>query len=255
MIETFWKPCGMTSNDFADHMKAQLQTKKLCYAGRLDPLAQGVMLILTDEDVKEMNQHLTHNKVYKFQMVLGVSTQSHDIAGAITGVQGVHASEMHTQHIINELERFVPMYDHQQDPAVSSFVVRQGHIKKPLWWYDKHNIVIDTIPSKPVKIFTHTIENVAYVTAEELCHIAFQRLQTIQNEKTKADLHINDIMQQYANVATSELRHTNLCIVTMTLDVSTGFYIRKFCEDFGKHIGVPSSTFDITRLSIYSRQF
>ena len=31
------------------------------------------------------------------------------------------------------------------------------------------------------------------------------------------------------------------------MKVSSGFYIRKFCEDFGEYIGVPALAFDITR--------
>ena len=248
MIETFWKPCGITSNDFADYMKVQLQTNKLCYAGRLDPLAQGVMLILTNEHTKNMNHHLTHNKVYRFQMVLGVSTKSQDIAGAVTGLQSVQASQ---QQICDELAKFVETYTTQQYPLVSSYVVRQGANKKPLWWYDKHGIHVDDIPSKEVKIHNYNVEQVEHYTSDMLCHLALNRLNMIRNEKTRDDLQVDKLMQQYEYIASTELKNHVLSVVTMTLDVSTGFYVRKFCEDFGAHLGVPCCTFDITRLRIY----
>ena len=38
----------------------------------------------------------------------------------------------------------------------------------------------------------------------------------------------------------------------MELTVSSGFYIRQFCNDFGKYVNTGAIAFDITRLNIFN---
>ena len=49
------KPPGLTSKDFVDSIKEKENLKKVCYCGRLDPMARGQMIILGDEQCKLMN--------------------------------------------------------------------------------------------------------------------------------------------------------------------------------------------------------
>ena len=54
---------------------------KLSYAGRLDPMAHGLMIVLKDEECA--NQHKWHNmnKTYEFKLLIGLSTDTYDILG------------------------------------------------------------------------------------------------------------------------------------------------------------------------------
>jgi tRNA pseudouridine55 synthase len=100
---TLWKPFGITSNYFIDELKSKNNYNKICYAGRLDPLAQGQMLILTDDDVKTMEINLKHNKTYQFDLILGISTSSFDIAGDIIDEQ--HITNIDSSYITNALRQ------------------------------------------------------------------------------------------------------------------------------------------------------
>ena len=259
-----WKPCGMTSNDFATHAKIQLQCKRLCFAGRLDPLAQGVMMLLTDDDVSEMNVHLLHNKVYEFKLIIGISTESLDLAGKITNI--CPPSAEHTAEYFKEtFHRFIETYDTQRYPLVSSFVVKLGAVRKPLWWFAKHNIPVE-VPIKQVRIHEYDIGVIESVPIDKFIECSLSRLDTVVNEKTRYDLQTDVLKNQYVSVL-DNIRYNlhpnnpnypnnpNLVCISIKLDVTTGFYVRQFCEDFGKHIGYPCIAFDITRTAIYPNQF
>jgi len=53
----------------------------LTYAGRLDPLASGTLLILIGEECKKKDQYLALDKAYSFSVLLGVSSDSGDVLG------------------------------------------------------------------------------------------------------------------------------------------------------------------------------
>lgn len=253
MLMKYWKTYGITSNSFADEMKGILAEDRLCYAGRLDPMAQGYMLFLTGDDVSDMNFHLQHQKTYEFNMVLGISTESLDMVSLITEMILSQENKDDKAFIERCAHAFVDGYTTQTYPMVSSYVMRQGDIRKPLWWYAKKNIPI-TPPTKNVTIFEHTIGEGTYVTPKELAFEALLRCDMVLNEKTKRDLNISAVREQYVemlseNVATNKDKYL-LCIPTK-LRVSSGFYVRQFCADFGKYIGIPCIASDITRTDIH----
>lgn len=242
LVET-WKPFGVTSCDFTMQKKAELGCSRICHAGRLDPFAQGVMLLLTEEDVKSMAAHLTHEKVYTFDLVLGLSTISHDFASSIVSV--VDTSHVEVKELQQQILNFVDKYVHQEYPMISSFLVN----KKPMWWYSQNNMPLPLAspPSKSVQIYDVKVHRCMSLSWKDFCNMCHERINMVCNPKTKSDLRIRDWVDQYhANVHAD----VQLTKVHMSLHVSSGFYIRKFCEDFGRYLGIPCIALDITREQI-----
>ena len=52
------------------------QESKITYAGRLDPMAEGLLILLTDDDVHKKEEFIGLDKIYEVDFVLGVSTDS-----------------------------------------------------------------------------------------------------------------------------------------------------------------------------------
>lgn len=242
MLVEAWKPFGMTSCDFTMQQKVKLGCSRICHAGRLDPMAQGVMLLLTDDDVSDMSEHLKHKKVYTFNMVIGISTVSNDFASSIISLRDT--SHIDNQELETKIVSFIDTYDHQEYPLISSYVIN----KKPMWWYTQNNIPIPlpAIPSKPVVIFETKVHTISKHTWNDFCKICHDRVAMIKNPKTNEDVKVKEWIDQYEKDA----HELNLTYVRMTLEVSSGFYIRKFCDDFGRHIGMPCIALDITREKI-----
>ncbi len=81
-----FKPVGLTPLQTLNLLNLkypELVDKKLSYAGRLDPLASGVMLVLVGEETKNKDQYLGLEKVYEFVILFGFSTDTGDVMGLI----------------------------------------------------------------------------------------------------------------------------------------------------------------------------
>lgn len=73
------KPKGMTSFEVVRRVRHDLHLKKVGHAGTLDPLAEGLLIILTDSKTKLMNDFLRLDKEYLATFKLGVTSKSHDL--------------------------------------------------------------------------------------------------------------------------------------------------------------------------------
>ena len=81
MIKT--KPAGLTINEFASNIKTETNCRKICFAGRLDPMARGQVLLLIDEECKKLPDMITKDKTYQFEIIPGFQTDSDDPLGII----------------------------------------------------------------------------------------------------------------------------------------------------------------------------
>ncbi len=58
---------------------------KFTYAGRLDPMAEGLMIYLRGNAIKSKHEFLGLSKEYEVEILLGVSTDTGDILGLVSG--------------------------------------------------------------------------------------------------------------------------------------------------------------------------
>lgn len=77
------KPAGMTSQNVISRIKHTLHLSKVGHAGTLDPLATGLLVVLTNDATKLSDYIMGHDKVYEVRMVLGASTDTEDVSGRI----------------------------------------------------------------------------------------------------------------------------------------------------------------------------
>ena len=55
----------------------------MTYAGRLDPMAEGLLIILIGEECKNKEKYLGLDKTYEFKILVGFSTDTYDLLGMI----------------------------------------------------------------------------------------------------------------------------------------------------------------------------
>ena len=56
----------------------------MTYAGRLDPMASGLLLVLAGEETKNKEKYLALDKEYEFEVLFGFATDTYDILGKIS---------------------------------------------------------------------------------------------------------------------------------------------------------------------------
>lgn len=94
MIINVYKEKNWTSFDVVAKIRGILRknrnTKKVKvgHAGTLDPLAEGVLLILTDEDTKKQSELMGQEKEYEAVVGFGVTSPTYDMEGNLN-IQGL----------------------------------------------------------------------------------------------------------------------------------------------------------------------
>tara|TARA_B100001093_G_scaffold511494_1_gene579491 strand:- start:657 stop:1403 length:747 start_codon:yes stop_codon:yes gene_type:complete len=243
-IVNAYKPSGITSKDFVDIFKKKYNVKKACFCGRLDPLARGKMIILCDEKCKLMPQTNGNNKIYQFEILFGLQTDSDDFMGLLINKNFDNIifqeklyklkSELERNYINKNVEYY------QNFHRYSSINIKG----KPYWMYTKNNEVVEDIPNHLIKIYDIKIINIFERNLDEV--IKINNLYINQIDK-KHDFRQEEIIKQW-----NEFRFSNIKLPTFKIEanVSSGFYVRQFVQELSAKIDFPLLALDIHRVSI-----
>ena len=81
------KPTGVTSHDVVLRLRRTLGVKRIGHTGTLDPAASGVLLACVGKATKVVQFLSEYDKEYEAVIKLGVTTDTYDADGKITGVK------------------------------------------------------------------------------------------------------------------------------------------------------------------------
>ena len=139
------KPKGMTSFQAARTVSRILGKEKTGHAGTLDPMATGVLPVMTGRATKLL-QYLTDTaKVYEAEALLGISTDTADADGAVVQTGGRIPSEEEVREalagFVGKSTQIPPMYS----------AVKQGGV--PLYKLARKGETVDRQP-RDIEIFS-----------------------------------------------------------------------------------------------------
>jgi tRNA pseudouridine55 synthase len=144
------KPFGMTSFQMVREIRKRLKVKKVGHAGTLDPLATGVLPVCLGRATKIVQFIMEGHKVYQGTMLLGVTTDTYDAAGKVTGQRHLPPSlDLVT------LQKAVKEFTGRlfQPPPPFSAAKHKG---KPLYKFARQGIMVQK-ESRPVQVFSFEI--------------------------------------------------------------------------------------------------
>jgi tRNA pseudouridine55 synthase len=242
-IISVWKQIGETPLQAMERARKEYHLENLnpaCFTGRLDPMAQGVLINLFGDAVKEhQDTYNASNKVYRFHAVLGISTTSYDPMGSLVDIQEIsneQALKFHNK-MLNMKGKFIQAF-----PPCSSMRYKG----RPLWWHSKHGSLPTVLPCKEREIF-----EVRAITPPVSIPVQAYRRGAISDIKDV--IHFNGDKFNGDNII-REWRQLNpnilLWRVQYEVSVSSGTYIRSLVHDLGQQIGIPAHASRITRMSL-----
>ena len=140
-----YKAVGETTSEFATRLRHEyrlVDTVKVAICGKLDPQAEGNTIVLFGEDTKKMPEFLQSDKTYEFFVAIGVSTDSDDIMGGITGTTSDIQSKIST------IKEFMMTYIKNQKtqkyhPISAKKIKKDSGKKRPLWYWHKKGVLTD----------------------------------------------------------------------------------------------------------------
>lgn len=126
------KPSGVTSHDVVQRIRRASGARKVGHAGTLDPSATGVLVVLVGKATRLSHFLVDVDKVYRGEIVLGVTTSTQDSEGApvrTRRVDGVAEDDLRAtfSKFIGHLEQTPPMVSAIKREGVPLYVLaRRG---------------------------------------------------------------------------------------------------------------------------------
>lgn len=220
----------------------------MAYAGRLDPMAEGKLLILTGEKCKEINKFWNLEKEYKVSIVLGLSSDSHDVLGRLKYTDDA------TPHIARErieetIKSFVGKYSWPY-PVISSKPVNG----KPLFqWFLEDRLDEIDIPHSEGEIFNITVDAVRTLTPAQLKKRTLEKIHSIaivtdESKRLGRDFRRHEVIDSWSTW--HKVSAKPLQVIDITCTASAGTYMRTLANEVGKTLGTGALALEINRTKI-----
>lgn len=215
----------------------ELERIPITYAGRLDPMAEGVLLLLVGEEVTEKEAYLKLDKEYTFEVLFGFATDSYDILGKVTDTE----DGVLTEKLLKTAVQGLIGTQSQAYPPYSSKTVKG----KPLFeWARESRLHEIKFPVHQVTVHTFDFQGLETITASEL-----KKEITKNIKKVSGDFRQEECLELWrAYIKTSKLPEFQ--IATFKVRCSSGTYIRSLVHDLSKRLGIPATTYHIQRTSV-----
>ncbi|HEX4799055.1 MAG TPA: hypothetical protein VFV22_00760 [Candidatus Paceibacterota bacterium] len=240
------KEIGETPLEATERLRSKHNLPKslpLAYAGRLDPMASGKLLILVGETCKKQKKFHTLDKEYVVELLLGIGSDTGDVLGELQAGKQIIVSSHDVERVLHSFVGRI----HLPYPIFSSKTV-QG---KPLhtWALEGMAHTIE-IPIKESRIYKLQLNTIALLRKETLCEMARAKIETIPvvtdtKKKLGADFRRSIVRENWDTIAESGLPQYQ--VITFTCIASSGTYMRTLCSHIAEKLGTHGLALSIHR--------
>ncbi len=242
-----YKKWGKTPLETLDELRQKypvLEGVPRSYAGRLDPLAEGLMLILVGETNKDREKYLGLDKTYEVEILFGIKTDTGDLFG-LPYVDGGVQKKLCVDNVSKVLESFVGKQQFPY-PAYSSKTV-QG---KPLFqWMNEGRIDEIEIPKTDVEIYSLELLETDLNPIKKVRGAEILEKVELALNSVKGDFRYDDIRTGWTSVLDGR-GEENFAVIKIQCECSSGTYMRILAEEIGKKMGVLAMAYSIKRTKV-----
>jgi len=238
------KNVGETPLQLLDRIRLEqpeLRNETLSYAGRLDPMAEGKMLILVGKENKNREEFLELDKEYIATFLIGVKTDSGDVLGLVEKTEEFEQDKMSDSiknQVTNRVAKLVEIKE-QKYPWFSGQTVNGI---KLFDHYKAGNIDIER-PTRTMEIKNAVLTNFESRLTEEIKKYIFDSINKISGNFRQKEIltkwqEFFDTRKKVLNEARggeTEVRNffkNKMFVFEIKILVSSGTYIRALTENF-----------------------
>ena len=225
-ILPIWQPIGYSTYQITNAI-AELTGQKATHTGVLDPLAEGVIIVLTgDERFNKLNYSNWH-KIYDFEIAFGLSTDSFDGMGFVSNSDLDNAKvdkievEKVAQSFIGTYTQTVPIYSAQKF---------QG---KKLFTYAKKNISIPELPKKSGEIYSIETISVTERKLKQLISELILKLSAVESGEFRQ----KESAEEWKKLLISPESEKVTSVAKIRVEMSKGLYVRSLSQDIAQKLG------------------
>lgn len=259
----------------------QYSDTKISYAGRLDPMAEGLLLLLVGEENKNRKDYESLPKTYEFTILLGIETDSYDILGKVTqknDIKILRYYDIGRQNplISNSLNILISSAFKgkriQSYPPYSSKAVRG----KPLYWWARHNRLNEIeIPEKEIEIYSLDLVSQQRIEIQDLRFKIQEAIAKVQGDFRQKEIlktwglyfkktlrrghpelvsgstpHDSEMPKPSSSAGRQVQHDITYPILTCRVTCSSGTYVRGLVHEIGKKLDCGAIAFSIKRTSV-----
>jgi tRNA pseudouridine55 synthase len=210
----------------------------MTYAGRLDPMAEGLLLVLAGSKVYDKDKYLGLSKTYEAEIVFGVSTDTYDILG-IPAFSDSHKeiSEIEIKHALQkfvgkQMQKYPPYSSKPVDGTPLFALARAGELDGK------------EIPEHEVEIMNIEMTNMRTIPKEIFLAEVLSKI-----GKVKGGFRQEEIARAWEEGIAANLR-SKFAAVSLTISCSSGTYIRSIAQELGVALSTSATLFSLKRTQL-----
>ncbi len=203
----------------------------MTYAGRLDPAAEGELLILVGDECKKKDAYNKRVKTYTAEILFGVSTDSYDLLG-MPKIENSPAGDVEKYlkaHLGKQTQKYPPYSSKTVKGIQLHTHARKGNAVEA--------------PMHEVELFGYS----ELKAGMRRCEDVLVRVRDLTDIVT-GDFRQKEIVKAWTALASG--MPDAFPIISVTLTVSSGFYIRQLAEDLGRALGGGACLYSLIRTKI-----
>lgn len=232
MILPLYKPVGASTHRLATKA-GQLYGQKATHTGTLDPMADGVVTVLTGDDRFKKTSLSNVKKSYSYQVLLGIGTDTLDLLGLVTEKQ---TTPIPSEEVLKrKIEAILPKFRGEISQQIPNFSAKR--IEGSSYMLQAKQGKKLPVSKQKVTIFDHQLVSISTTTSEKLITYIQRTVPLVEG-----DFRQQVVIDQWLNQSLPTLP-----VVTMTTTTSKRTYIRALVRDIAKEIGIPATCVRITR--------
>lgn len=238
----FWKRAGETPLAALERFRKERALSEdvpLTYAGRLDPMAGGILLVLAGEEAKNRAAYLALPKEYRVAVLFGIATDSYDALGLVEEVHPVARPEVEVQaaRILRSMQkRFLQAYPPYSSKPVNGTPLYQ--------WAREGRIREVDIPKHEVEIYRADIERWESRSNADVLEFVRQRVRLVVG-----DFRQEEIVERW-EASLGEMSRADLPLLWVRIACSSGTYMRGVAHDLGRAVGCGAIAYAIERIAV-----
>ena len=214
---------------------------RLTYLGRLDPLAEGVLLAGEGIDQAARARYCGMDKEYELAILFGVATDTYDVLGLITEVAArARPPRINTHTLLQEVVGLVGEREEPYPPYSSHRVMG-----KPLFVWAREGKLNDIIiPTHTVAVYAAMCTKVGVKMGAEVLREVRAAVQAV-----RGDFRQDAVLAMWEREV-GPLYNLHFPLVTLRLHVKAGTYLRALAQRLGERLGVPALAYHIVRTRV-----
>lgn len=245
-VINIYKKAGETPLEAINRLRArnpEYQNVKITYAGRLDPLAEGALILLAGDAVYEKEKYLKMDKEYEAEILFGFETDTYDVLGLPERNKKIE--NLKKEKLAESLKIFIGA-NKMPFPPYSSYKIKG----KPLFqWAREGKLNEIKIPERKTTVYEIKLLSLKNISGEKLLQKIKQKINLI-----RGDFRQKEILKKWQEKMIPDLSDSKnkeaFWTAKIKIKCSSGTYVRSIAHKLGQNLKSGAVLFSLKRTKV-----